>query len=519
MADALNLENLTADEIAELDALLEAEASDRRQARLSKDPEAWVVESFPWGTGQLSDEDGPDIWQRVVLRQIAEGLLDISEAIQIAIASGHGIGKSCLVAWIVLWSLTTKKDTRGNITANTGTQLSTKTWPEISKWFGLLDPKISGKFRLTSESIYNIDRPLTWRMDAIPWSIDRASAFAGLHNAGKRVVVIFDEASEIPDIIWETAEGAMTDADTELLWLVFGNPTINTGRFRECFGKFRHRWKGRQIDSRTVKRTNKARLAKLIADYGEDDDIVRIRILGVFPRSGLMQFIPSDVVDGAMKREDPAPTLQDPIVMGVDVARSLEGDETVIWVRRGRDARTFPRVRMRVRDTMLIAAKIVELAAFYHVDAIFVDGGGVGGGVVDRLNQLRQPVIEVQFGENPTGSIQSRDSGIVYYNRRAEMWGTMRDWLSGGYIPNEPELADEMTGPKYGYKQKDGRDAIILESKDSMKLRSLSSPDSADALCLTFALPVQPSRHQHAQPGRQKQEGPYDPFRDLRRQQ
>lgn len=483
---------------------------------LSKDPEAWVIKSFPWGSGVLADEDGPDTWQRIVLRWLADGLINVSEAIQIAIASGHGIGKSCLVAWIILWALLTKVDTRGIVTASTGPQLNTKTWAELAKWFYMLPDSTTKKFNLTSESIYSIERPRTWRIDAITWNINRPSGFAGLHNAGKRVLVVFDEASEIPDIIWENAQGAMTDLNTELIWVVFGNPVLNTGRFRECFGRNAHRWRHRQIDSREVKRTNKAELAKIVADNGEDSDPVRVRIRGVFPRSGVMQFMPSDLVHAAMHRQDPAPTHHDAVVMGVDVARSNDGDETVIWVRRGRDARTFPRVKMRVRDTMLIAATVIEMVNRYAVDAIFVDGGGPGGGVIDRLRELRQNVIEVNFGEAPTGAFQSANAGTVYCLRGDEMWGTMRDWMAGGYLPNEPDLEQELIGRQYGYKQRDGRDAIKLESKPEMRLRGMASPDSADALALTFALPVQPSDHRGRLGMSAKQAPPFDPLAEIR---
>src|SRR5690606_38633063 len=112
----------------------------------------------------------------------------------------------------------------------------------------------------------------------VPWSERNTEAFAGLHNAGKRIIVIFDEASAIPDIIWETTEGALTDVDTEILWFVFGNPTRNTGRFRDCFdgGKFAHRWRQQKVDSRQVQRTNKKEIEDWIADYGLDSDFVRV---------------------------------------------------------------------------------------------------------------------------------------------------------------------------------------------------------------------------------------------------
>ena len=152
-----------------------------------------------------------------------------------------GPGKSVLVAWVILWAITTHPDTRGIVTANTESQLRQKTWAELAKWFRLCLWR--HWFDMTATAIYSSDaaHEKTWRVDAAAWQERNVAAFAGLHNQGKRVLAVFDEASAIPDVIWETTEGALTDADTEIIWLVCGNPTRNTGRFRECFGRFRHR--------------------------------------------------------------------------------------------------------------------------------------------------------------------------------------------------------------------------------------------------------------------------------------
>lgn len=400
---------------------------------------------------------------------------------------------SGLVAWLILWALSTFEDTKGVVTANTETQLRTKTWPELAKWHRMFIAK--HWFNFTATSIYSVDpdHEKTWRVDAIAWSERNTEAFAGLHNQGKRILVVFDEASAIPDVIWETTEGALTDSDTQIIWCVFGNPTRNTGRFRECFGRYRHRWATHQIDSRTAKMTNKAQIDDWVKDYGEDSDFVRVRVRGVFPRAGSMQFISSELVEEASARE-PVAYLSDPCVMGVDVAR-FGDDMTVIVVRRGRDACSTPWVKLRGADTMTVAAKVVEMAQEYKPDAIFVDGGGVGGGVIDRLNMLRQPVLEVQFGGTADKSNKSGEGDIVYANKRAEMWGSMRDWLKGGAIPDDPELVADLTGVEYGYTILRGRDAIQLEKKADMKKRGLASPDAADALAITFAYPVQPSDH------------------------
>src|SRR5689334_21513625 len=228
-------------------------ALERKIAEHRCNPLGFVLFAFPWGkAGSLLDgESGPEPWQRDVLQRLGDGLgssLDGGgndlEATRIAVASGHGIGKSALVAWIILWAISTCPDTRGIVTANTEAQLRTKTWPELAKWLRLAVN--CHWFAYTAAALQSAlpGRARTWRVDAVIWSENNTEAIAGLHNKGRRAFAIFDEASAIPDGVWETIEGALTDARTELFWCVFGNPTRNAGRFRECFagGRFAHRW-------------------------------------------------------------------------------------------------------------------------------------------------------------------------------------------------------------------------------------------------------------------------------------
>jgi hypothetical protein len=335
-----------------------------------------------------------------------------------------------------------------------------------------------------------------------------------LHNQGKRVVIIFDEGSFIPEIIWQTTEGALTDKNTEIIWTVFGNPTRNDTRFRACFAgwQFHHRWSTRQVDSRTARMTNKEEIAEWIKDYGEDSDFVRVRVKGTFPRAGSMQFISSDLIAAAAAAQrDPEVTIYDPFIMAVDCAR-FGDDKNVIRFRRGLDARTLPPIKLRNLDTMQIAAKVAELYRAHRPDAIFVDGGGPGAGVVDRCRQLRVPVIEVQFGASPDRDHLGLAETEFYANKRAEMWGAMREWLKRGMIDDDAELRADLAAVEYGYTPRDGVDAIILEKKEHMKKRGLASPDDGDALALTFAHPVGPSDHSGAFGGGTSFETEYDPF-------
>ena len=388
---------------------------------------------------------------------------------------------TALVAMIADWALSTCADTKIVLTASTNTQLITKTFPSLISWVRCSINAHWFTTTATSVSSRDPEHVRTWRADAIPWSTESSESFAGLHNKGRRIILIFDESSAIDDAIWEVAEGALTDENTEIIWLAFGNPTRNVGRFRECFGRFKHRWITKQIDSRAVEGTNKEEIQAQIEAYGEDSDFVRVRVKGEFPRAGSMQFIPGDIVDAARSRE-PFANLMDPVVMGVDVAR-YGSDSSVIVTRRGRDATLIPWVTMKGADTMTVAARVMEEAGKHKPDAVFVDGGGVGAGVVDRLRQLKLPVVEVQFGAKSDYSVETQAGPIIYANKRAEMWGTMREWLKGASIPNDPELAAELVSVEYGYVQRDGKDAIQLEKKEDMRKRGLASPDKSDALC------------------------------------
>jgi len=482
------------------------------------DPYAWVMGAFPWGQpGPLEAFSGPMPWAIALMERVRLGLLTPEEAICEATASGHGIAKSTTVAQLVLWAFTTFPDCRGVVTANTETQLKTKTWAELGKWFNLLAPDIRQFFELKATSLLSRDptRERTWRIDMIPWSKTNPQAFAGLHNKGNRLIVVFDEASEIEDIIWETTEGAFSDADTQLIWLAFGNPTRNFGRFRECFegGQFASFWHTNQIDSREVPITNKKRLDALIKSYGGlDNDYVRIRILGQFPRQGLMEFFSASEIDAAMSDERQVHVdSSTPLALGVDVAR-YGRNNSVIYPRKGRDARSIRRSIYNGISTVELANNVFDHSLRLHSDGIFIDGGGVGGGVVDNCRAKSMYVWEIQFGaKDSITSTQSNTSGEKYANMRAAMAGACRAWLPGGALPNDSDLRTAMLSIRYTF---NSRDEIQLVSKEELLEDNPNLDlDSLDALWLTFGGPLMP----HVAAGG---EGPqpilhvseYDPF-------
>ena len=457
-------------------------------AEVSNDPIAYVMGAFPWGEPEtrLEGFSGPQPWQLDLLNRIKNGL-PIAKAIQEATASGHGVGKSALVSWIIKWATDTYPDSRGVVTANTETQLKTKTWAELGKWHHLSITR--DLFKLTATAYFHPDRERTWRIDMVPWSERNTEAFAGLHNQGRRILVVFDEASAIPDVIWETTEGALTDKDTQIIWCVFGNPTRNSGRFYECFpgGRFSRHWNTRQVDSREIAFTDKDQISRWIDTYGEDSDFVRIRVRGVFPRRGEMEFFNAAEVRAAMNRQiDFHP--HDPLAMGVDVAR-YGANNSVIFFRKGRDARSIPRQSFNGVNTVDLATKVFEAHFQYHTDGIFIDGGGVGGGVVDQCRSRHLYVWEIQFGSKDDSDHRVIGTdGEKYANKRAGMYGDLRSWIKVGAIPNDPELEQQLLGITYTYNL---RDEIVLEKKsDMIKRLNGVSPDDADALALTFAFPL-----------------------------
>ena len=445
-------------------------------------PTRFMRYAYEWERGDLAGSTGVRPWQRDVLKTIEQHLTNPKtrhQPCQVAVSSGHGIGKSALVAMLTTWALSSCEDCKVILTANTKTQLDTKTAPEVAKWLRMSINAHWWERAMTSIKVRDARHAATWRADFIPWSVQNSEAFAGLHNKGKRIVLIFDEASAIDDVIWQVAEGALTDEDTEIIWLAFGNPTQNTGRFRECFGSRKHRWYTYQIDSRNVEGTNKDQIAKWITDYGEDSDFVRVRVRGEFPRAGSQQLISSEDVAYARKyRAAGYETL--PKVLGIDVAR-FGDDETSFAHRQGRFSTILS--KHRGLDVAQVTAQAIAYITEHEYDAVVVDSDGIGAPVYDNLKFRGYGKRLFDFhGGKPA------NNHAAYFNRRAEVWGTMRDWLkAGAQIDDDPELEQDLIGPQYGFS---AQNQLQLEKKDDMKVRGLSSPDDGDALAMTFAVMV-----------------------------
>ena len=468
------------------------------------DPLGWTMAAFPWGEpgGPLEDVDEPDDWQRDELIKLGEDIRsrdfngkDPVEPIRAAVASGHGIGKSAYTAILILFILTTRPMCRGVVTAVGFNQLRTKTWPELVKWHRMCLWRHWFKVRTSAQNlcIFHIDHPEGWRADGQSPAKENSEAFAGLHARTSSPFFIMDEASGIPIEITTVAQGGLTDG--EPFFMVFGNPTKNAGFFKECFMKLKHRWRTRQIDSRTVRWTNKKLINQWVEDYGEDSDFVRVRVRGVFPRSADMQFFNSEQVQAAMDREVLVMT-DDVIVLSCDVARSTSGDKTVIAERRGFDCGTWKPDILRTDDTMVVVSKIAERCERIkrevgrYPEAVFVDIGSMGAGVVDRLRQMGYLFVQgVNFGGEADWPLPGEDA-IRVKNKRAEMYARSRAVMKNVKLWRSDELTEEMNAIEYGYGS-DGVTLQIMSKEDIKKPEVLGySPDETDAYVLLWAYPV-----------------------------
>lgn len=476
-------------------------------AMFTHDPLSYALYAFPWGEAgtELAHATGPRSWQRWMLDTVGEHLRNPDtrhQPLMIAVSSGHGIGKSAGISMLLNWGMSTCEDCKAVITANTDNQLRTKTWPEVIKWANLSITK--DWFSTPATAMYSNDpgHDKRWRADAIPWSEHNTEAFAGLHNERKRIILVFDEASNIADKVWEVAEGALTDEDTEIIWVAFGNPTRNTGRFRECFRKYKHRWVTKQIDSRTVEGTNKEQIQKWIEDYGEDSDFVKIRVRGIFPSASETQFIPTGLTDAAMKRTvTAAEVAHAPVIIGVDPAYS-GADDAVIYMRQGLHCKCLW-TGNKTTDDILMAKRIADFEDRHQADAVHIDFG-YGTGIYSVGMSWGRDWQLVKFGGAST------DPQML--NKRGEMYNSVKAWLKIGGALDDQETADDLSSAEYKV-QLDGK--ILLEAKDDIKKRIGRSPGKGDALALTFAYPVtkkDPQFKQNISHGSVVADNDYDPY-------
>jgi len=462
-------------------------------SQIKDDPEAFVLLVFPWGKPgtPLEHFKGPRKWQRKILRDIAAHIAKNKtatayEVLRMATASGRGIGKSALVSWLILWMLSTRIGSTTIVSANSEAQFRSVTWAEITKWAALLINshwfEISATRVMPAKWIAElVERDLKvgtryWSVEGRLWSEENPDSYAGVHNQAG-VMVIFDEASGIPDSIWSVTAGFFTENTPHRFWLAFSNPRRNEGYFFEAFHAKRNFWQTQNIDAREVEDTDKGVYEQIIAEYGADSKQAKVEVYGQFPSDSDDQFIPPSVVDQAVSR----PRHQDPNavrVIGVDPART-GADSTVIVVREGRDLVAVR--RYNGEDTMATVGRIIDAIEEWQPTLVVLDEGGLGYGILDRLKEQRYKVVR---GVNFSWKSKTPQ---MYANKRAELWGLMREWLQSASIPNDKQLKADLSAP---HQKPNSSGSIQLESKKEMKSRGLPSPDAADALACTFAYPV-----------------------------
>lgn len=492
--------------------------------RYYADPLGFVMFAYDWRNDRslhvvnlaepysliYDSEFGPDKWACEFLDDLGRKVrsrgfdgLHAVDPIREAIVSGHGIGKSALVAWLVDWIMSTRPFAQGTVTATTAQQLRTKTWAQIAKWTKKcitahwFDVHTGmGTMRMQHKA-----HPDEWFCQAQSCAEENSEAFAGQHAANSTSFYIFDEASGVPDRIDEVSEGGLTDG--EPMKFAFGNGTQNTGWFPDCFKKMRHRWGTRHIDSRDVQITNKRILQEWIDDHGLDSDFVKVRVRGMFPSLGSKQFISVKDADEAFGRHlRPEQFNFAPKVLTLDPAWDGD-DELVFGLRQGLKFEVL-RVLPKNDNDIEIANMLARFEDDLEADGVIIDKG-YGTGIYSAGVTWGRDWLLADFGSG------SPDPGCL--NLRAFMWNEVRKWLkAGGAIPKDQVLYDDLVGPMTVPRP---NGVLQLESKRDMKRRQVPSPNRADALALSFAYPIEKKDRTNPVPRPASRTGDHDPYASL----
>ena len=443
--------------------------------RWKADPVSFVVEEL---------HANPDPWQIEVLRAFPKSQ-------RVAMRACKGPGKSTVLAWLAWNFLATRSEPKVAATSITGENLADGLWTEMAKWQNRSE-FLKATFEWTKTRIFCRDHPETWWMSARSWAksadtTQQANTLAGLH--ADHLLFILDEVGGIPDAVMAAAEaGLATGKETKLL--MAGNPTHLEGPLYRACTTEKHLWYVSEVTGDPDDPNRSSRISvewakQQIDKYGKDNPWVLVNVFGRFPQASINTLLGPDDVSASMRR---TPDEQDYAFaqkrQGIDVAR-FGDDRTAICKRQG--IRVWPMIEMRNARSHEVAARVAAEKEQWGGEAEFVDNtGGYGAGVVDALLQGGHHPVAVEFAGRP---IDER-----YLNKRAEMWFLMAEWVKrGGALPNDQVLSRELTAPTYTFQNGKFR----LEDKDQIKARLGFSPDLADALVLTFALPdVVQQRHE-----------------------
>ena len=410
----------------------------------------------------------PQKWQ-------ADALMAVARNDRVSIKSGHGVGKTAFQSWLVLWWLLTHYPCKVAVTANTAHQLSDVLWTEIDKWARSLPDGFKNLLEFKSDKI-----SLKGASDS--FAVARTSrrenpeALQGFHS--ENMLFICEEASGIPDVVFQVGEGAMSTQGAKTV--MCGNPTRSDGFFYESFHNQRHVWHNITVSCHDASTVSEEFLSNMSAKYGEDSNVYRVRVLGEFPTQSDDVLVPLYIVEEATKRDvEPSPTT--PTVWGLDVAR-FGGDRSALAKRQGQ-VLIEPIKTWQNKDLMELAGIVLtEYEACNYQNrpqAIYIDAIGLGAGLADRLRELDLPAVAVSVSE--TASLKERFGRL-----RDELFWNAREWFEGRdvKIPEDDTLIQEITGIRYKYLS---TGKLKVESKDEMKRRGHRSPDVADAFVLTFA--------------------------------
>jgi hypothetical protein len=411
----------------------------------------------------------PDEWQQDFLNAVASGERKIS------IRSGHGVGKSTTASWAMLWFLLTRYPVKVVVTAPTSAQLYDALFAELKRWVKELPQPIQELLDVKQERIELKASATEAFISARTSRAEQPEALQGVHS--DNVMLVADEASGVPEAVFEAAAGSMSGHNA--LTILLGNPVRSSGFFFETHNRLKDEWWTRRVSCLDSTRVSKEYVQDMKSRYGEESNAYRIRVLGEFPRSDDDTIIPMELLESAKHRDTRA--YEDaPIVWGLDVAR-FGSDSSVLCKRQSNVVQTLE--RWRNLDLMqLTGAVVAQYEACDHKNRpaeILVDSIGLGAGVVDRLRELKLPARGINVSESPA-------MGGTYLNLRAELWHKAKAWLEKRdcKIPNNEDLIGELATVRYTFTS-NGK--IKIESKDDIRRRGLKSPDMADAFVLTFA--------------------------------
>lgn len=417
---------------------------------------------------------GPELWQGNFLKDVARARTEGRR--KFSVRAGHGVGKSTLEAWLILWFVLFHRDLKVPCTANSADQLRDVLWTEVAKWHSRLPRFLADMIEVSAEKVFLKSAPESAFAVARTARPEKPEALQGFH--AETLVVFADEASGIEEIIFETASGALSSADT---WIfMFANPTRSSGYFYRSHHENRGQWRTYAVPCSQSYRVDPTYAVEMAAEYGESSNVYRVRVLGEFPLTEDDSVISMGIVEAAVGRE--VAVNWSGVVWGLDVAR-FGDDSTALCKRRG-NVIIEPIKEWKKLDLMQVCGRI---AAEYREtpiedapQSINVDVIGLGAGVVDRLRELGLPVRGINVGEAPAVDTSR------FMRLRDELWFKARDWFESRAVKMPPDqaLIAELCQPKYKF-ESSGK--IKVEAKDDMKKRGVKSPNRADALCLTFA--------------------------------